>query len=137
MDSGEDAHPKALDGLQAGLSIEKRVKRVQQQGAQCKADQHGGEDVEDCGFHDGPLNERQASGVDVSRDKRSSEGGDCDAVVLRGVCASVNRARLLLRANVLVSLNGVCHGGLLKDGACAPLGLVVEVDKIKVMLDAV
>jgi hypothetical protein len=60
-----------------------------------------------------PLNERQASGVDVSSDKRSSEGGDCHAVILRSVCASVNRARLLLGANVLVSLDGVWHGVLL------------------------
>jgi hypothetical protein len=29
------------------------------------------------------------------------------------------------------------HGVILRDGACAPFGLVVEVDEIKVMLDAV
>jgi hypothetical protein len=63
-----------------------------------------------------PLNERQASGVDVGSDKRSSEGSDCHAVILRSVCASVNRARLLLCADVLVSLDGVCHGDILKEG---------------------
>jgi hypothetical protein len=86
---------------------------MQQQGAQCKADKHGREDVEDCGFHDGSLNERQASGVDVSSDKRSSEGGGFDAVVLRSVCASVNSARLLLGADKLICLDCVCHGVLL------------------------
>jgi hypothetical protein len=45
VNSGKDAHPKALNGLQAGLSIEQGVERVQQQGAQCKADKHGGEKV--------------------------------------------------------------------------------------------
>jgi hypothetical protein len=59
-----------------------------------------------------PLNERQASGVDVGSDKRGSECGDCDAVILRSVCASVNRARLLLGADKLIGLNCVCHGVL-------------------------
>jgi hypothetical protein len=120
VDSGEDAHPKALDGLQAGLSIEQGIEAMQQQGAQREANEHGGENVEDCGFHDGPLNERQASGVDVSSDQRSSEGSDCDAVVLRSVCASVNRARLLLGADELISLDCVCHV-VYSSGLCEPL----------------
>ena len=47
MDSGEDAHPKALDGLQAGLSIKEGIEPMEQQGAQGEADKHGGEDVAD------------------------------------------------------------------------------------------
>jgi hypothetical protein len=47
VDSGEDAHPKAQNGLQAGLSIEQGVEPVENKGAQCEADKHGGEDVAD------------------------------------------------------------------------------------------
>jgi hypothetical protein len=47
LQGGRDAHPKAQNGLQAGLSIEQSIEAVQHQGAQCQADQHGGEYVED------------------------------------------------------------------------------------------
>jgi hypothetical protein len=42
VDSGEDAHPKALNGLQAGLSIEQGIEPVENKGAKRQADKHGG-----------------------------------------------------------------------------------------------
>jgi hypothetical protein len=80
---------------------------MQHKGAQCKADSYGGEDVADHGV--GSLDQGKALCVNVSSDQRGSECSDCHAVVLRSVCASVHRARLLLRADELISLDCVCH----------------------------
>ena len=95
---------------------------MQQQGAQRQADNDSESAVfEGFAVHGvGSLDQCEALRVDVGRDQRGSEGSDCDAVVLRGVCACVYRARLLLCADVLISLDCVCHlvlSGLVVDGS--------------------
>jgi hypothetical protein len=88
----------------------KCIEPVENKGAQCEADQHGGEDVAD--HVASSLDQGKALRVDVGSDERSSECSDCHAVVLRSVCAGVHRARLLLGAQVDVCVDCVCHGVL-------------------------
>ena len=92
-------------------SIEQSVEAVQHQVAQRQADNDSESDVfEGFAVHGvGSLDQCEALRVNVGRDKRGSEGSDFDAVILRGVCACVHWARLLLCADVLVSADGVCH----------------------------
>ena len=94
-----------LTGLQ-----KQSIEAMEHKGAQCQADKHGGEDVADHAVCS--LDQGKALRVDVSSDQRGSERCDCQAVVLRSVCASVNRARLLLGAQVDVCGDCVCHGVL-------------------------